>query len=175
MASDPILFEGRAGLDLFLDTDVYVIKEKGITQVKEEDTFRETLFPEINEPPITKTTAKLLILVENAVKTTKSAKEIDFLTKLVNAVGLHMKDVSILSATEASSVEAKKALIFYATKEETAQIPFIESYNQEFKKYEPFTVYNQQVLWADAIDNMLESVEMKKMLWSGLKKMYGLG
>ncbi len=172
-----MMFEGTAGIKLFLDADLYQLKEKIApnTLTPPKELPKETLFAETPTIPNARTSVKLIILVENGAKTSKSAKEIEFLTKLVNAVGIHMKDVAILSVTEATSVEAKKALLFYSSTESASKLSIFESYNQELKKYEPFTVYNQQILWADSIDQLIDAVDLKKALWAGLKKMYGLG
>ncbi|MBY0425588.1 MAG: hypothetical protein K2Q22_08135, partial [Cytophagales bacterium] len=104
----------------------------------------------------------------------KSAKETEFITKLVNAVGIHMKDVQIRSYADADSVESKKAILFLTSPEKAKGLALFESYNQELSKYSPFNVYNQQIIWGDGLDSIMESVDLKKSLWGSLKIMFGL-
>lgn len=174
MKDETLLFTGTSGLKLFLDNDIYKLKETIPVQAKPVEPVLDTLFVEKPAEIASKPTVKLLVLVENAAKTTQSAKDTEFLTKLVNAVGIHMKDVSIKSLNEADTVESKKAILFVSIKEKIEALPTFEGYNQEMKKYTLMPIYNQQVIWADGLDAIQDSVELKKLLWGSLKIMFGL-
>ena len=174
MKDETLMFAGTSGLKLFLDNDIYRLKENIQVQAKPLEPVLDTLFVEKPADIQSKPTVKLLVLVENASKTTQSAKDTEFLTKLVNAVGIHMKDVAIKSLEDATTIESKKAVLFVSLKDKIETLPTFEGYNQELKKYTLMPVYNQQVIWADSLDSIQDSVEMKKLLWAGLKIMFGL-
>jgi len=177
MRNEEMMFSGAAGIKMFLDNDIYRLKETlPVAEKKEEKPIEEvkSLFVETPSLPNVRPTVKLLILVENVAKTNGSAKDMEFLTKLVNAVGVHMKDVSIKSMEEAQAVDAKKVLLFIASTDAFSSSPLFEGFNQEFIKYSPLTVYNQQIIWADALESIHDAVEMKKSLWTALKAMFGL-
>ncbi|MBY0424966.1 MAG: hypothetical protein K2Q22_04950, partial [Cytophagales bacterium] len=63
MKSESIMFESNLGIKLFLDADIYKLKENMELAPSEPAIVSETLFAAPNSPTPEKPSAKLLVLV----------------------------------------------------------------------------------------------------------------
>lgn len=147
---------------LILKNDANATEVSPLTEIKVEAKVKATI------PFLGKNNKQILILVQNQGNDICTAANLDFLTKILNAIKLSLDDVALINASqfnlELHQLPAYNKIISFG-----ADV-FLKSQNVSVPvgKY----VSTKTALLADSIEQVQADVNLKKQLWGALQQMF---
>lgn len=179
--------ENTEFLKYFINEDLYLIKgENDLLQQKvetvsapEKEPIADKVVEQhvVEEPKVELTPPKppaykgankkgILILVEDANSEFLNEKDFTYLMKILGAVKLTIDDIALVNVNRTnnySDLEFSNAIVF--TSNHSLQ-------KSKTTKYIPSVLGNKKILLADPLDQIAESVDLRKALWDALKSIF---
>ena len=136
--------------------------------------YKDVLFDFTKEPEILGNYEKqILILVKNDGNEIINGEDFDFLTNILKACSLNIKDIRILNVNNNQMLPTQiipglqpKKVIFFGIDKSTFNLPL------EFPDFQVQPFDGVVFLSAPALIEISNSAEIKKNLWQSLKKMF---
>ena len=155
----------------FIQEEIYLVDEKPIVlnPVTSSNTEKE-------DPGTVNSDAKagILVLFEEETQDQMTAKDRDFLSKVLMAVNHNLEEVKFCNIRVLGNEAVHTAIT-------SCQAPFILAFGIEAAKmalekdpqpYHPQSIDNQTLLLADTLTVISEDQSKKRLLWNALKKMF---